>query len=144
MHPFIEAIVGEEGAQALKKAAEINKNIEFAIWAKTILTWIELAGNNKIANNIPGTDIYIEFQKTESGYCGIFKSCKFENLDEYQLSGIIAVSLNLDESLVTQQINNKMVKNIEKSINLLAKTYCLNEIKDHQKTNAPKWWKTTS
>lgn len=136
MNPFIEELVGEEGAKALKKASEINKNIEFAILAKSILSWIDIL-NSEYNDNIPGTSAKLTLKKSENGFSGKLNEFEFNSIDQFELSGIIAVALDLDEKLVKKNLNNKTIKNIETSIEALVKT---RQVQKNAKNK--KWWQT--
>jgi hypothetical protein len=129
---FLKAVLGDDGASALQKAAERSQAIENALVPRAILAWIGIAARSEHKGKLPGLDnTFVEFRKSESGYSGQIAVgddvYEFTNQSLYHLAASVAVSMGVDHERVPSNIRDKDLANLGKSIDLLVKARVVTE-----------------
>lgn len=131
---FLKAVVGEDGAEALIKAAYRSTPIENAIIPRAIMAWLTVAARFDYEGEIPGlSDSYFEFAKNEEGtYNGTIAINEgvypFENANIIHLAASMAVALGSDDAM-DPDLRDLDLARLGKSIDLLAKArYAATEI----------------
>jgi hypothetical protein len=68
---FLKAVLGEDGAKALAKAAERAPELGNALLPRTIMAWLGVASRDDFEGTIPGVEnTYLQFTKAEAKYSG--------------------------------------------------------------------------
>lgn len=124
---FLVAVLGTDGAKALRKAAERSHELGHALVPRTILAWLGIAAREDYEGDLPGVrNSYITFRKSESGYTGSI-SFTDEDMHEFQgasleyLAAAVAVYLGADADRVGPGLRDLDLARLGKSIDLLVK-----------------------
>jgi hypothetical protein len=129
---FLKAVVGEDGTQALVKAAERSGPIENAIVPRAIMAWLSVVARFDYEGQIPGVeDSYLDFSKNDTGTYngtvalgdGVFP---FENATVLHLAAAIAVALGSDEA-PDPALKDLDLARLGKSIDIMAKAKYLTD-----------------
>lgn len=124
---FLAGVLGEDGAKALRKAAERSRELENALVPRTILAWLVTASRLNYEGEIPGApNTYVRFEKSEQGgYNGSVaygdEVYNFQNASLYHVAGSVALSLGIDADPVDPSLRDADLVRLGKSIDLLAK-----------------------
>jgi hypothetical protein len=123
---FIEGVLGNDGAQALRKVAAISPVLENALLPRTIIAWLSINARGDFEGELPGvTNTYLSFKKYDQSYSGIVtiddENYSFNNASLYHLAASIAVALGADGDQVDPALRNRDLVNLGKSIETLAK-----------------------
>lgn len=123
---FLRAVLGEEGATAIRKAVSTSPTFEHAVLPRTILGWLELADSFDYEGEIPGcADTYLAFSKSEGGFSGIVRlnnlDYQFEDASVVHVAASVAVSLGADPEQVAAGVRDLDIARLGKSIDLLIK-----------------------
>jgi hypothetical protein len=129
---FLKAVLGDDGAQALRKAAERSDTLENALIPRTILAWIGIAARSSYSGALPGIEnTYVEFTKSENGYSGQIAIgddvYEFKDKNVYHLTASVAVSMGVDHERVPANLKDSDVARLGKSIDLLVKARVVTE-----------------
>lgn len=123
---FLTAVVGEDGARALSKAAERANELEQAIFPRAILAWLETVASFGFDGTVPGVSIPFTFSKTENGFNGSIavngELHRFVAASTNHLAGCVAVALGFDHERVSPLAKNEQLAKLGKSIDLLIKS----------------------
>jgi hypothetical protein len=66
---FLKAVLGNDGAQALKKAIARDPRLEHYLVPRTLMGW--LASRPQYEGHVPGVrEVYLSFAKSEAGFEG--------------------------------------------------------------------------
>jgi hypothetical protein len=123
---FLKAVLGDQGAEALAKAAERSESVEGVLIPRTVMAWLGVVSRFDYEGTIPGVDdAYIDFAKNEYGTWdgsvavghGVFP---FENASLVQLAASIAVALDSNSEL--PEIRDVDIVRLGKSIDILVKS----------------------
>lgn len=139
---FLEAVLGTDGAKALKKAAERHAVLGEALVPRTILAWINTAARIEYEGEIPGvSNTYVEFKKNESAYDGHIAIADevyaFEKATLYHVAASVAVALGVDTLTVSDDLRDLDLAKLGKSIDLLAKARIVTKDLDLEKVDHP-------
>lgn len=99
---FVSAVLGKDGATALRRAILKNPALEGFLVPRTVLGWT--MNKSEFRGALPGVDqIYIEFSKAESGYTGRIGVGKnplvaINPKDEFELAAEIISNLGIEVS----------------------------------------------
>lgn len=124
---FLTGVLGKDGAQALKKAAQKEAGISSAVVPRTILSWISLATRYEYEGGIPGVDnTYLQFRKTEGpGYSGAVsigdEVYSFQNASMFHVAASVAVALGVDDTRIDSKVRDMTVTRLGKSIDTIVK-----------------------
>lgn len=128
-HKFLSGILGKDGAQALKKAAQHDSRLEPVILPRAIIGWLNFISQYEYEGELPGVDnSYIEFTKNDddtfSGSIAIGEEVhEFENTDIYHVASAISVSIGEDSSEIEGDVRDLVLVRLGKSIDALAKAH---------------------
>jgi hypothetical protein len=125
---LLVGILGQEGANALRKAVERSRELESVLVPRAILAWLGVAGRKDYAGNVPGVDgTEMRFIKSENGFTGSVKvdgrSIGFTEAGVFQLASAIAVAIGADQN--PDDIKDIDLFRLGKSIDMLAKAHIL-------------------
>lgn len=131
---FLAAVLGDDGARALAKAAERSEELSGALLPRTVIAWLGLASRFQYEGELPGLEhTHIAFAKSEtvpdrySGSVTIDDNVyDFENASLYHVAGAVAVAVGAVEADVNA-IRDLDVERLGKNIDLLAKTRVLTQ-----------------
>lgn len=126
---FLAAVLGDDGARALSKAAERSEELSGALLPRTVIAWLNLAQRFQYEGQLPGLEnTHIAFAKSESvpdrysGSVTIDDSVyDFENANIYHVAGAVALAVGATEADING-IRDLDVERLGKNIDLLAKT----------------------
>ena len=140
---FLKAVLGEDGANALKKAVELAKCDTFsnAILPRTVLGWLEVSPSFSYEGEIPGVDgTFIAFKKSESGFSGRISLLSgdylFEDAPLIRVAAGIATALGVEAAEVAGAVKNVEIAKLGKSIDLLVKSKAILDYKKNKRLNA--------
>lgn len=123
---FLQAVVGEDGARALSKAAERATELDQAIFPRTILAWLDVTASFGHEGTVPGVEVPFNFKKSESGFDGSIavngELYRFRDVTLDHVAGCVAVALGLDHERVGSQARPEQIMKLGKSIDLLVKS----------------------
>ncbi len=125
---FLQAVVGPDGAQALVKAAR-TPDLEWAIFPRVVMSWIEAVGQTDYLDNLPGIDdTRLTLRKNEFDYSGSINIgddvYTFRNASVYHVAGSVAVALGSEHS-PRPPLSHPALPKLGKSIDLLVKARIL-------------------
>lgn len=124
---FLRALLGEDGAQALAKAAERSPALAPVLIPRVILSWLALLDRDgAYERDLPGVEnSYFSMQKTDSGYTGVIAvgdaSWGFEAASALHLAASIGVALGVDTEDLDPALRNLDLQRLGKSVDLLVK-----------------------
>lgn len=123
---FLKAVLGDDGARALAKAAERGPELEAALLPRTIMAWLGIAARHDFEGQIPGVEnTYIQFRKAEERYSGSVaigeEVYSFEKASVLHLGACMAVALGADHERVTAGLKDLDIQRLGKNIDTLAK-----------------------
>jgi hypothetical protein len=122
---FLKAVLGQDGAAALKKAADRLGGLEDAILPRAVLAWLSVAARNDYEGTIPGIDdSYLDFSKNQNGsYSGSIAMGEgvipFYNATVFNLAASIALSLGAEQ--FSDDYKDMDLVKLGKSIDIMAK-----------------------
>jgi hypothetical protein len=123
---FLKAVLGEDGARALAKAAERGPELENALLPRTIMAWLGIAGRSDFEGQIPGVEnTYLQFGKAEDRYSGSVavgdEVYSFESATMLHLGACVAVALGADHERVSPGLRDLEIQRLGKNIDTLVK-----------------------
>lgn len=126
---FLRAVLGDDGAEALQKAAQRSEELGNALVPRTIMAWVDIAGRFGFEGEIPGVEnTYVRFTKGENGYSGSIAFgddvFSFEDASVFRLSASVAVVLGVAAD-DTSVIRDADVLKLGKSVDCLVKARCV-------------------
>lgn len=122
---FLKAVLGQDGAAALRKAADRLGGLEDAILPRAVLAWLSVAARGDYEGNIPGIDdSYLDFTKNQNGsYSGSIAMgegvAPFQNATVFNLAASIALSLGAEP--FSNDFKDMDLVKLGKSIDIMAK-----------------------
>lgn len=132
-YSFLKAVLGDHGAEAMKKAAERSEAVESVVVPRTIISWLTMASNFDYDGEIPGQeDASITFSKSEQGFEGEAaikgEVVPFKDVGIFQLAAMVAVALDADAPL-RDKVRNIDIARLGKSIDILVRTHKIDLVK---------------
>lgn len=94
---FLKAALGKDGATAIGRAISKTPELENYLVPRTLLGWA--LNKTEYEGQVPGVELYVSFNKSESGYTGTIGSstvAAFTASDEYQLVAEIILGMGFD------------------------------------------------
>jgi hypothetical protein len=142
---FFQAVVGDDGAEALAKAAERNPSFGSAILPRGILAWVEFVGRNPYSGIVPGVPgSYVAFAKSEDGlYRGTVQidgqAFDFSNAQTLQLAATIGVALGLDQAIKFNHtdLTKSLMSSIGECLDVMVKSKVVYDLKKSDSPGAP-------
>jgi GNAT superfamily N-acetyltransferase len=121
---FLVATLGEDGAQALAKAAERWPPLAAVLVPRAIMAWLTVVDD--FEGQLPGVDnTYLSFTKAEEAYTGTIAvgdtSYGFEAATPAHLAASIGISMGLDADDLDPALRDLDLQRLGKSIDLLVK-----------------------
>ena len=135
-YDFLRAVVGDDGASALRKAADRLGDLEGAIVPRAIMAWLGVAARGDYEGSIPGVqDSYLDFAKNEDGtYSGSITIGEgvfpFQNATVFHLAASISVALGAQELDDDSRFKNMDLVKLGKSIDIMAKAKFISNAED--------------
>lgn len=123
---FLAAVLGDDGARALRKASERHDALGNAVVPRAILSWIGHAARTQYEGSVPGVDnSYISFRKTEDGFSGEIALGEvlydFEDASLFHVAAAVGVSMGLEQERVEPSLRDLELQRLGKSIDLLVR-----------------------
>lgn len=123
---FLKAVLGEDGAKALAKAAERGPELENALLPRTIMSWLGLAARDDFEGRLPGVEnTYLQFSKSEDRFSGSVavgdEVYAFQQASILHLGACVAVALGADHERVSLRLRDLDIQRLGKNIDLLVK-----------------------
>lgn len=124
---FLQSVLGDDGAQALSKAADRVPVLGSVLVPRTIVSWLSTAIRINYEGEIPGLDnSYMALQKSRGeGYTGALTIGdavhQFEDADILHVAAAVGIALGLDDVAVNTQLKPQDLTKLGKSIDLLVK-----------------------
>ncbi len=124
-YDFLKAVLGQDGAAALKKAADRLGGLEDAVLPRAIMAWLAVAARGNYEGQIPGVDdSYLDFTKNTNGsYSGWIAMGEevfpFHNATPFHLAA--SVSLALGAEKINEEFDSVDLVKLGKSIDIMAK-----------------------
>jgi hypothetical protein len=122
---FLKAVLGQDGAAALRKAADRLGGLEDAILPRAVLAWLSVAARGDYEGSVPGIDdSYLDFTKNDNGsYSGSIAMGEgltpFHNATVFNLAATIALSLGAEQ--FSDDFKDMDLVRLGKSIDIMAK-----------------------
>lgn len=140
--PFLDAILGTSGAQALLKAVERNPSLETVLVPRTLVAWLNLAVRESFEGAVPGApNSYVRLTKSESGYTGAVTVGDF--VHTFDANTVLHVAAALSVSMgVRDAINDvgpEQLQRLGKSLDLLVRAKALSEVLGDDLQKATVW-----
>jgi hypothetical protein len=129
---FIAGVLGADGAQALKKAADRSPEFSNAILPRVIMAWMQVVGRFDYEGELPGVqNTYLEFSKSEDLYTGAIgmgdEVYSFKDVSLFHVASAVAVALGAENARIDPQLRDVDLMRLGKSIDLLAKARIVQE-----------------
>jgi hypothetical protein len=119
---ILTAIVGPEGAKALRKAAERLPHLDHAMLPRALYSWLALAGHG-YDGPIPGLGGHLLLRKTESGFRGAMSAegtdYAFESASLLHVAAALGVFMGLDHNRVPASVSDSDLAKLGKSLDAL-------------------------
>lgn len=137
---FLDAILGQDGAAALRKTAERSSPLASALLPRSIMSWLTLAGRWGYEGEIPGVPgSWLRFHKTEQD---TFQGCieaggeqyDFDHASLTHLAACTAVCLGMDARPIDPALKPQDVERLGKNLDLLVMTRFVNFLKSREET----------
>jgi hypothetical protein len=127
---FMAAALGTDGAQALRKAAEREPQLDQILIPRAIVGWLSFTAAHEYEGPIPGIEnSYVQFQKSDSGFSGSITLNEgvysFEQASIYHLAASIAMALGVETGTLDADVRDTVLVKLGKSIDTLAKAQVL-------------------
>lgn len=127
VHKFLVAVLGSDGAQALRKASAVEPALEPVLVPRAAMAWVE--GRPYYEGQIPGIkNSYLRFAKSEAGYEGSISvgevQIPFHGADVLHVAAALGVSIGVD--LVNRKpLRDRALARLGKSIDALVHAQAL-------------------
>jgi hypothetical protein len=131
---FLQAVIGHDGARALTKATGHSTDLDWALFPRVIISWLEVAGHaTEFADNLPGTGVAFSFRKHEDAFTGSIDLgdhvYKFHDATLYHVAGSVAVALGAAPETAPEMTHPALAK-LGKSIDLLVRSRTLRKMQE--------------
>jgi hypothetical protein len=121
---FLVATLGEDGAQALAKAAERAPVLQAVLVPRAILAWLQNVED--FEGELPGVEnSYLCFSKSENTYTGTVSlgdtAYGFEAATPLQLAASIGIALGVDADALDPSLKDVDLQRLGKSVDILVR-----------------------
>jgi hypothetical protein len=136
---FLKAVIGPDGASALAKAATANPDLEWAIFPRVVMAWLDVVGHaGDYSDELPGAaDVKLKLHKSEGVYSGSINIGNalypLQDVSLYHVAGAVAVALGA-EARSAPELRSPHLAKLGKSIDVLVKSRTLRKAIAKQKT----------
>jgi hypothetical protein len=133
-YDFLKAVLGQDGAAALKKAADRLGGLENVILPRAIMAWLSVAARNDYEGEVPGIDdSYLDFSKNHDGsFSGSIafgdEVLPFQNANSFQLAASVAVCLGAND--LEGGFDGIDLVKLGKSIDIMAKAKYVSNLEE--------------
>jgi len=133
---FLRAVLGQDGAKALVKAAVRVPTLEPALLPRAVLAWLGVYARTDYEGSVPGQEnSYLQFQKSESGYHGTVaidnRLYSFSSASLLHMGAAMAVALGADHMVPDHTLKEMDLRRLGQNIDTLAKAFVVaNELHD--------------
>ena len=129
---FLQAVIGADGAGALTKATNQHPDLEWAIFPRVVMSWLEAAAHaGEYAEALPGTNIHLSFRKNEDSFSGHVsigpEIYSFRDATLYHVAGSVAVALGASPEHAPELKSPALAK-LGKSVDLLVRSRTLRKM----------------
>ena len=122
---FLKAVIGNTGLEALKKAASLSNVSENVVFARVLLSWLQLRSRYGFNADLPGTNNHLRLKKNSLGYTGVLtlpnQTVPFVNDPLERVAAWLSLSLGTIEPLGKKDFST--LHRLGKSVDLLVKTH---------------------
>lgn len=123
---FLKGVLGNDGAQALKKAGERDARVSTALMPRTILGWLNLAARFQYEGDLPGVEnTYFSVKKAELGYSGAISIgddvFTFDRASLFHVAASVSVALGTESTKPDPALKDAGIQRLGKSIDTLIK-----------------------
>lgn len=130
---FLKAVVGDDGASALLKAAAAHPDLEWAVFPRVVMSWLEVVGLGPFSAQLPGVDgTHLDLAKAEGGFTGCVtvgdQVYRFESQTLYHVAGGVAVALGGGEP--APPLTSPSLAKLGKSVDLLVRARTLRKAQE--------------
>jgi hypothetical protein len=128
VYDFLYSVLGQSGAEALKKATDIEPTLEPLLVPRAALAWLSL--RSKYEGLVPGSqNSYLTLRKSEAGFEGtvsleVDQNLEFDSASPEFVAAALAVSLGIPAPGTGRAKDRQLVR-LGLSIDALAKTQAL-------------------
>jgi hypothetical protein len=126
---FLQHVLGDLGYTALGKAMQASNDAEGVVFARTLLSWLDIVSRTGFDGPTPGTDIHLTLNKSNTGLTGIVHientPFTFEDKNTDYVAALLAVALGADSTIDYQ--DTKGIDKLGKSIDSLVKAEFVNK-----------------
>jgi len=136
---FLDAVLGQDGAAALRKAAVREPALSAVLVPRTLLGWLSLAARaGQYTGSVPGIqDSHLSLKKTDEGLLGEIEfdghRTFFSQAGLLHVASAVAVTLGLDDTEAPAALA-KDVSNLGKTVDLLLKAKLISEAAELKKS----------
>jgi hypothetical protein len=126
LNSFLKAVLGDDAAGALKKAADRSDSLATVLGARTVVGWVGLASRWGYEGEVPGLPgSYLRFAKAEGGFEGQIRLGKndysFKGVDLPHVAAGLSVALGADQT-PDVDLRDAELAALGQNIDLLLKT----------------------
>lgn len=138
---FLTAVVGHDGARALAKAADLGADVEWAVFPRAVLSWLNVASIGDYDGLVPGTKTHLTLKKTEAGFKGSVSmpdgSCVgfLEQPLTYVASTLLLSVSGVEDP--APPLTSPSLARLGKSIDLLVRSRTLRSLLKREPVSAP-------
>lgn len=130
---FLQAVIGTDGANALTKATSARSDLEWAIFPRVVMSWLEVTAHaGTFAESVPGVQaVQLNFRKNEDGFTGSINIGSevygFRDATLYHVAGSVAVALGASPEHAPELRSPALAK-LGKSVDLLVRSRTLRKM----------------
>jgi hypothetical protein len=133
---FLQAVIGSDGAGALTKATHQRPDLEWALFPRVVMSWLEVASHaGEYAESVPGTKVNLNFRKSEDGFTGHVsigpEVYSFRDATLYHVAGSVAVALGATPEHAPELRSPALAK-LGKSVDLLVRARTLRKMQQQR------------
>lgn len=130
---FLTAVVGDDGARALAKAADLGPDVEWAVFPRAVLSWLGVVTlGDEWSGDIPGTRLSLSLTKREGTFTGSMQlsdGTEFSFSDKplvHVASGVLLAVGGTEEP--APPLESAILARLGKSIDLLVRSRTLRRL----------------
>jgi hypothetical protein len=130
---FLQAVIGDDGARALTKATSASTDLEWAIFPRVVMSWLEVVSHGAYNSALPGTnDVKLTLRKgADDAFFGSVnigdELYAFRDTTLYHVAGAVAVALGAAPTNAPELRHPSLAK-LGKSVDLLVRSRTLRKM----------------